>query len=86
MKKLRQSRFLPALPILVALAYGASPLDLIPDFIPLIGVLDDGMIALIAFVLCIAALRRHVAPKPVRSRVAHGATAHLRIADAFQQD
>jgi uncharacterized membrane protein YkvA (DUF1232 family) len=33
--------FLPRLIILVALAYSLSPVDLIPDFIPVLGYLDD---------------------------------------------
>lgn len=33
--------WLPKLIIMVALAYALSPIDLIPDFIPVIGYLDD---------------------------------------------
>ncbi len=40
--------------LLVALFYGASPIDLIPDFIPLLGLMDDAVIVpmflLLAFV------------------------------------
>lgn len=33
------------LSLVVALLYGASPIDLFPDFIPLVGYLDDGVVA-----------------------------------------
>lgn len=36
------------LPILFALLYGASPIDLIPDLIPLLGWSDDAMVVVIA--------------------------------------
>ncbi|HNY13211.1 MAG TPA: YkvA family protein [Candidatus Wallbacteria bacterium] len=44
---------LPKLIIIVALGYALSPIDLIPDFIPVIGLLDDIIIvpALIALSL-----------------------------------
>jgi uncharacterized membrane protein YkvA (DUF1232 family) len=35
---------LPRLIIMIALAYSLSPVDLIPDFIPVLGYLDDLMI------------------------------------------
>jgi uncharacterized membrane protein YkvA (DUF1232 family) len=36
-----------ALPIVLSLVYGASPIDLIPDLIPLLGWMDDGFVALL---------------------------------------
>jgi uncharacterized membrane protein YkvA (DUF1232 family) len=42
------------LSLFMALLYGASPLDLIPDFIPLLGLMDDAVVVplflLLAFV------------------------------------
>jgi uncharacterized membrane protein YkvA (DUF1232 family) len=32
------------LSLIVALLYGASPIDLIPDFLPIIGILDDAVV------------------------------------------
>lgn len=46
--------------IAAAVAYALSPIDLIPDFIPVIGHLDD---AVIVFLLVVAALR--LVPKDV---------------------
>jgi uncharacterized membrane protein YkvA (DUF1232 family) len=44
----------------MALAYGASPVDLIPDILPLIGILDDGIIlALAALITGWRLFRRH---------------------------
>ena len=39
------------LPLLLALLYGASPIDLIPDLIPLLGWSDDAMVFVIAGVI-----------------------------------
>ena len=46
------------LPILFALIYGASPIDLIPDVIPLIGVVDDAIIVPLLLVMGIMRLRK----------------------------
>jgi uncharacterized membrane protein YkvA (DUF1232 family) len=55
---------LPKLLVVGAILYVASPLDLLPDFIPFIGELDD--IALILF-----ALNRLVAATPASLRRQH---------------
>ncbi len=44
-------------PLLVALFYGASPLDLIPDFIPILGLSDDVAVLVIGGVMVYRALR-----------------------------
>lgn len=46
------------LSILFALLYGASPIDLITDIIPLIGWIDDGVVALLMFAFAIASFRK----------------------------
>ncbi len=35
------------IPLLIALLYGASPIDLIPDLIPLLGWSDDAVVILV---------------------------------------
>jgi len=40
-----------AAPILIGLLYGASPVDLIPDLLPLVGILDDGVVLLLTALL-----------------------------------
>ena len=44
-------------PLLVALFYGASPLDLIPDFIPILGLSDDLAVLVVGGVMVYRALR-----------------------------
>lgn len=44
--------------ILGALLYGASPLDLIPDLIPLLGWFDDGVVTVVMTLLAIASLHK----------------------------
>lgn len=51
------------IPILLAIAYVTSPIDLIPDFLPLIGQLDD----LIIVPILIGIALRNI-PKPVVAR------------------
>ena len=40
-------------PILIGLLYGASPIDLIPDLLPLVGILDDGLVLMISILLAL---------------------------------
>jgi uncharacterized membrane protein YkvA (DUF1232 family) len=56
----RRTGLLPKLALLALAAYLASPIDLVPDFIPLAGQLDDALVAL----LVLLALRLLV-PRPV---------------------
>lgn len=55
----RIPRFVKIIPILLVL-YLASPIDLIPDFVPVLGYLDD-----VAIVLAALALVLRLTPKPV---------------------
>lgn len=45
------------LPAVMALLYGASPIDLIPDLIPLLGWSDDVTVFVVAFLLILHGLR-----------------------------
>jgi uncharacterized membrane protein YkvA (DUF1232 family) len=44
--------------LIVALLYGASPIDLIPDVIPLIGWIDDAVIVPVLLLLALVQWRR----------------------------
>jgi uncharacterized membrane protein YkvA (DUF1232 family) len=48
-----------ALAVLIV-GYALSPIDLIPDFIPVLGYLDDVILLPIAIVLCIRLIPAHV--------------------------
>lgn len=51
-KPIRQSKMSPQMIVgLLAGLYGLSPIDVIPDFIPLIGWADDGGVIVLALVL-----------------------------------
>ena len=52
-KAFREKNGFSLLPLIMGVAYGASPFDLIPDLIPLIGWVDDGI--LLAFIALITA-------------------------------
>ena len=54
----------PIISLLAALLYGASPIDLIPDILPLIGWLDDAII--VPLLLFIAFLQWRRAKKVAR--------------------
>ncbi len=48
----------PIVSLLAALLYGASPIDLIPDIIPLIGWIDDAVIVPLLLLLAFVQWRR----------------------------
>lgn len=56
----------------VVLAYAASPIDLIPDFVPLLGYLDDAILLPLGVLLVVRltpiAVRREAARQAVRCR------------------
>jgi uncharacterized membrane protein YkvA (DUF1232 family) len=59
------------LPILMALVYGVSPIDLIPDLIPLIGIVDDALIIPMLLMLAFVNSRKTAkarAKAPIRVR------------------
>ncbi len=51
-------------PLLLALVYGVSPLDLVPDILPLIGLLDDATIG--SFLLVVSLVTLYRAKRTVR--------------------
>jgi uncharacterized membrane protein YkvA (DUF1232 family) len=60
------------IPLVTALVYGASPIDLIPDVIPLIGWLDDAIVVPLLLTLAFLQWRmynkhRRAALQPVRN-------------------
>ncbi|MBS1713030.1 MAG: DUF1232 domain-containing protein [Armatimonadetes bacterium] len=46
------------LSVLVALFYDVSPVDLIPDLIPLLGWFDDGVVTVVLAVVAVASWRK----------------------------
>jgi uncharacterized membrane protein YkvA (DUF1232 family) len=60
--------------VLLALIYVLSPFDLVPDVIPILGWLDDGLVAYLLFQMAqrllpadlLAALKARLATKPVK--------------------
>ena len=48
LKRESQNRSVQAIvPVIVAIVYGVSPVDLIPDILPLIGWVDDGVMGVL---------------------------------------
>lgn len=56
-----------AVPLLVGLLYGVSPIDIIPDLVPLLGWSDDVAVILTGAVLAFKMLRRRQMMKAARS-------------------
>jgi len=56
----RRTGLLPKLVLLGLAAYLASPIDLVPDFIPVAGHLDDALVAIAALLVL-----RLLVPRPV---------------------
>ncbi|MDO5601788.1 MAG: DUF1232 domain-containing protein [Oscillospiraceae bacterium] len=56
----KETPFIAKLFAAITVAYALSPVDLIPDFIPLLGYLDD-----LVLLPALAALTIHFIPKPV---------------------
>lgn len=54
-----------ALSALLAVAYGASPLDVIPDVIPLLGWLDDAVAVPVLLALALVQYRRYRRAEPM---------------------
>ncbi|CAN5627914.1 hypothetical protein BH11ARM2_BH11ARM2_05490 [soil metagenome] len=65
----RASSLKTIVPLVGALLYGASPLDLIPDVIPLIGWIDDAFIVPLLLFMAYKAYRRNQELVPARQRV-----------------
>jgi uncharacterized membrane protein YkvA (DUF1232 family) len=56
----RRTPFLVKLAIGLVVAYALSPVDLVPDFIPIIGLLDDVILVPMAIALVLRFVPRHV--------------------------
>jgi uncharacterized membrane protein YkvA (DUF1232 family) len=59
-----------ALPIALSLLYGASPVDLVPDLLPLLGWADDGAVALLLVGLAFLSLARRRKAQALAARPA----------------
>ncbi|RYG32995.1 DUF1232 domain-containing protein [bacterium] len=55
----RKLAFKAVLPMVGALLYGASPIDLIPDLIPLVGLMDDIVIVPTLLLMAFVAYRKN---------------------------
>lgn len=62
------SKWRAAIPMVLGLAYGISPIDLIPDLIPLLGWSDDVAVLLTATLVALKMLirRRHAVKAATR--------------------
>jgi uncharacterized membrane protein YkvA (DUF1232 family) len=69
---------LAKLVIAVAVAYAVSPIDLIPDFIPVLGQLDD-----LVLLPLLVALAIRLIPPEVAARTRREAWKHLESGDRF---
>jgi uncharacterized membrane protein YkvA (DUF1232 family) len=63
------SRFRLFIPSLVALFYGASPLDLIPDLIPLLGLTDDAAVIVLAIVVTMKMVKAYREKRMQKQRI-----------------
>ena len=55
-------------PLILALLYDASPVDLIPDIIPILGWLDDGVVTVLMLAFAVAAWRKWSKSRKVLAR------------------
>ena len=55
-----ETPFYAKLPVIVSLIYLISPIDLIPDFIPVVGYLDDLIIVPLLLSICLKLLPREI--------------------------
>jgi uncharacterized membrane protein YkvA (DUF1232 family) len=65
---------------LFALIYGASPIDLLPDILPLIGIVDDAIIIPLMLFWSVMLWRRHRRPL----RTAAPAAQPIEIAQTYE--
>lgn len=64
----RKTPWAPLASILIAILYGASPIDLIPDLVPLLGLVDDALIVPLFLVLATVQFRRN-RQVPAKARI-----------------
>ncbi|HEX2955974.1 MAG TPA: YkvA family protein [Chitinispirillaceae bacterium] len=61
-----KTNFLPRIIILICVAYALSPIDLIPDFIPVLGYLDDLIIIPALLALAIKLIPKDVLEESIK--------------------
>lgn len=59
------------MPILFALVYGVSPIDLIPDLLPLIGFVDDAILVPVLLIMGILQMRKARKATPATEPIYH---------------